>query len=185
MVTCRTIVYFLIGTLQLIVKSTFQKLKLFRMRARLLAHSGSSEAARIAARRKAHTSKTNPARIPEMSVIWNFFGDIASNFRCDYIGRWTIVFRFRKTFENRRNVFVVDKQWDVNIQREARFAIVHRSNRASNKIADTSLVQRERKKVDAIRFGRGQIHGQQFFGIPLRKDSDWLAVRQRGGHSVP
>ena len=62
MITCQTFLYFLIGTFQLIVKSTFQKLKLFRIRASLLAHSGSSEAARSAARRNAHRSKANPER---------------------------------------------------------------------------------------------------------------------------
>ena len=76
MITCQTFLYFLIGALQVIVKSTFQKLKLSRIRAILLAHSGSSEAARNAARRNAHTSKANPARIPEMTVIWNFLIDI-------------------------------------------------------------------------------------------------------------
>ncbi len=76
MITCQTFLYFLVGTLQLNRKIHIQKLKLFRIRASLLTHSGSSEAARNAARRKAHTSTANPARISEMSVIWNFFGDI-------------------------------------------------------------------------------------------------------------
>lgn len=76
MITCQTFLYFLIGTFQLIVKSTFQKLKIFRIRASLVAHSGSSEAASNAALGNAQTGKANTASTPEMSVIWNFLIDI-------------------------------------------------------------------------------------------------------------
>jgi hypothetical protein len=57
-------------------KIHIQKLKLFRIRASLLAHSGSSEAASNAALGNPHTSKANTESTPEMSVIWNFLIDI-------------------------------------------------------------------------------------------------------------
>jgi hypothetical protein len=37
---------------------------------------------------------------------------------------------------------------------------------------NTGGVQRTLKKLDKIWFWHERIHGQQFFGIPLRKDLD-------------
>ena len=70
-------------------------------------------------------------------------------------------------------IFQTDKQWDVYIQGEPWFAIVHGSYRASDYIAKASIVQRTHKKLYKIRFGCGRIHGQRVFGTLLRSDLDW------------
>lgn len=110
---------------------------------------------------------------------------VTGDFRSNHIGGRAVIFGFRKTVEDRWNVFRGDKQRYIDIQREARFAVVHGADRTCNQVADSGLVQRACKKGKEIRFWRGRIHGQQFFGIPLRKDRDGLALQRKGGHFGP
>ena len=80
---------------------------------------------------------------------------VAGNFRSDYIGWRAVVFGFRKRVEQGRDVLGCDKQGDVDIECEARFAVVHRADGAGDEISDAGLVQGTRKKGDQIRFGLG------------------------------
>jgi hypothetical protein len=77
---------------------------------------------------------------------------VAGNFRSDYIGWRAVIFRFRKTVEQRRDVLGSEDQGDIDIQREARFAVVHRSDGTGYEITDSDFMKGTRKKGDQIRF---------------------------------
>ena len=78
---------------------------------------------------------------------------VAGNFRSDYIGWRAVIFWFRKTVEQGRDVLVSNEQGDIDIEGEAWFTVVHRADGAGDEISDAGLVQRTRKKGDQIRFG--------------------------------
>jgi hypothetical protein len=110
---------------------------------------------------------------------------IAGNFGGNHIRWWAVVFGFSKAGEKRRDFSGSDKKWNVDIQREAGFAVVHRSNGTGYEITDACFVKGTRKKCNEVRFGHVRIHGKRFFGIPSRKDWDWSAARRQGGRSEP
>ena len=73
---------------------------------------------------------------------------IAGNFRSDHIGRRAVIFGFRKTVEQSRDVLGCDEQGDVDIECESRFAVVHGTHGAGDEISDAGFVQGTRKKCD-------------------------------------
>ena len=93
---------------------------------------------------------------------------IACNFRGDHIGRRTIKLGFLKKGQERGDVFETDKQRDIDIEREAGFAVVHGTDRSSNNVAETGIVDGTHEEGEEIRFWRGRIHGQRVFGVLLR-----------------
>jgi hypothetical protein len=80
---------------------------------------------------------------------------VAGNFRSDYIGWRAVIFGFRKTVEQGRDVLGSKEQGDVDIEGEAWFTVVHRADGAGDEISDAGIVQGTRKKGDQIRFGLG------------------------------
>lgn len=110
---------------------------------------------------------------------------IAGNFRGNHICWGAVVFGLDKAGENRRDFTGSDKKGNVDIQREAGFAVVHRSNGTGYEITDAGFVKGTREKRNEVRFGHGRIHERRFFGIPSRKDWDWHAGRRQGGRSEP
>ena len=65
---------------------------------------------------------------------------VAGNFGGDHIGRRTIIRGFLKTGYERGDVFKTYKQRDINIECEPRFAIVHRTDRSGDNVAEASIV---------------------------------------------
>jgi hypothetical protein len=121
---------------------------------------------------------------PDMDEV-KMASAVAGNFGCNNICWGAVVFGLSKAGEKLRDFFGSDKKGNVDIQREAGFAVVHRSNGTGYEISNADFVKGARKKCDEVRFGHGRIHGIQFYGILIRKDWDWHAGQQQGGRSEP
>ena len=93
---------------------------------------------------------------------------VAGDFGGDDVGGWAVVVGFGEEGEEGGDVFSGEEYGDIDINGEAGFAVVHGSNGTGDEVAESCVVEGAGEEGEEVRFGRGRIHGQRVYGVPLR-----------------
>lgn len=95
---------------------------------------------------------------------------VSGDFRSDEVGGRTIIFGVWKKGCQCLNFFGHDQNWNVHIQRETRFAVMHGTYGTGYQIAHSGVFKRSNEEGNQVRFLHGRILWLPVGGILRQKD---------------